>query len=487
MKLLKYQHFYLVGIKGVAMTALAQCLLDAGKQVRGSDTAEKFVTQPILDNRKIVIDVSFDQLPKVPIDCLIFTAAHGGPDNPQVLAAQRQKIATMSHAQALAELFNNKQGVAVCGVGGKTTASAMITWILEKTQSDPSYAIGVGQIMGLNTTGRWSKPSQYLIAEADEYVTDPQAAAKGQKLTPRFSFLKPYVIVCTNLKFDHPDVYKDFRQTRNTYRQFFLNLKPRGYLIVNGDDSQLWELAKQVAHQRSDLTLVTYGEQPHNNIYFDRYLPELGQTTSHIVCSHQSIFDTQQLSLAQLDMTLRLPGKFNVYNALAAIAATRVVGVSLSHSIVSLAGFRSTKRRSEWVGEKQGVKYYDDYAHHPDEISAIIRAFQEWFPTQRLVVAFQSHTFSRTKQLFDQFVEALAINPEVVMIDIFPSAREKFDASVTSDRLCQAIIDRHPDRKAVNLGTIDQLAKYCRTQLHSGDVLLTLGAGDIYLVHDLIE
>jgi UDP-N-acetylmuramate--alanine ligase len=477
--ILDYQTFYLVGIKGVAMTALANCLVDAGKTVRGSDVAEQFVTQTQLDNLGCTIDTSFDPSLISDSDCVVYTAAHQGPANPQVQAAKAAGIPTLSHAEALGSLFNQKQGIAVCGVGGKSTTSAMITWILyhHATQPDqqPSYVIGVGGIPGLVKTGQWNPASPYFVAEADEYVTDPQAVHRGEPITPRFSYLQPSVTVCTNLRFDHPDVYRDFEHTKQTYTQFFNQIKSAGWLVVNGDDQPLTELAKAWQTKNTG-KVATFGKQPSNDLILLNYQSSAGKTTSQLQAGNETA-----------TLELIIPGEFNVMNALAAIAVTTQLGVSLTEACHHLTSFASTMRRAEFVGEKAGVKYYDDYAHHPNEVAQIIKAFTEWYPNRRVVIAFQSHTFSRTKQLFDEFVTALATAKEVVMIDIFPSAREAFDATITSDLLCQAVEQHHPQVKATNLHTISNLAEFCRHELKPGDVLVTVGAGDIYQVHSQVK
>ncbi|MEN8253570.1 MAG: cyanophycin synthetase [Patescibacteria group bacterium] len=449
MTLLGYQNFYLVGIKGVAMTALAQCLLDAGKNISGSDVKEEFVTQKILNDRNIKIDIGFEHDIPQNIDVLIYTAAHGGPDNPLVKQAKTKNIPTLSHAQALAKLFNDKKGIAVSGVGGKSTVSAMITWILEKTKTPSSFAVGVGDIIGLNKTGQWNEKSEYFVAEADEYVVDPAAREKGEEIIARFSYLKPHIAICTNLKFDHPDVYDNFDHTKKIFTKFFENIKPEGYLLINKHDQELINLAKKIKHLRADIKIQKY-------------------------------------SLDELDIQLNVPGKFNMLNAQVAVKACLLMGIDKKEAIAAIKSFQSTRRRFEFIGEKNRVKYYDDYAHHPDEIKAVIQTLNNLYPKRRIVYAFQSHTFSRTKKLFSGFVDSFAKAKEVVMIDIFASAREKADSSISSDLLCQRIKEKYLSIKTKNLKNIDNLAKYCQKDLHEGDILITLGAGDIYQVHDRI-
>src|SRR5579859_1632510 len=474
MSFLDYQNYYLIGIKGVAMTALAQCLTDAGKKVSGSDIAEDFVTAKILALSSIKVDVGFDgELPKS-AKCVVYTAAHRAQQNPQVVAALQKGLPTYSHAAALGELFNQKRGIAVCGVGGKSTTSAMIAWILNQTGKEPSFAIGVGNIPGLERTGQWREKSEYFVAEADEYVVDPSAPSRGEKIVPRFSFLNPFITVCTNLKFDHPDVYENFTQTKEVYEEFFAGTKEGGTLIVNGDNSDLNDIAKKVVAKRK-LQLLRFGKNTEVDIQLHEFESTNGKTTSQFSFQGKSY-----------DLTLQIPGEYNVLNALAAILACFVVGVEITDGIKALSEFRSTMRRSEFIGEKNGVRFYDDYAHHPDEVRQVIHAYKEWFPQSRLIVAFQSHTFSRTKALFNEFVEAFAEASEVTMIDIFPSAREVADPSVSSDLLCKKIHERFPQIPAQNFKTIEPLAEHYKKDLRPGDIFLTVGAGDIYLVHGLL-
>lgn len=474
MNILDYSNYYLVGIKGVAMTSLAQCLLDAGKSVTGSDVNEEFVTQKILDDRGINSGFDFRSSLPEKIDCLVYTSAHLADQNPQVKQALERKIPSFSQAEAIASLFNSKKGIAVSGVGGKSTVSAMITWILEETGHQPSFSVGVGNIPGLNKTGRWRAESDYFVIEADEYVTDPAAPDKGEKIKARFSYLYPKVIVCTNLKFDHPDVYRDFEHTKQVYGDFFAQLPDDGTLILNYQDQQIVDNLAQL--KNASFKMLSFGESNRSGLQLTDYKSSAGKTTSSFT------FQSGSYSLS-----LKVPGKYNVMNGLAAILACSVVGVDITESAQALQSFRSTMRRFEFVGEKRGVKYYDDYAHHPHEVSGVIEALREWYPEQKKVIAFQSHTYSRTKALFAEFVDSFAKADEVVMIDIFSSAREKADQTVTSTKLCEAIVKKYPKTKARNLKTVEMLANFCQTELKSGDVLMTVGAGDIYQVHQLLD
>lgn len=460
MALLDAQNFYLVGIKGVAMTSIAQCLLDDGKTVCGSDIEEDFVTEPILTK----LGVKIEDIAVIPdftqqnIDAVIYTAAHQGIDNPQVQTALQASVPIYTQAQALAEFFNQKDGIAVCGVGGKSSVSAMITFVLQQLAPENlSFSVGVGEIIGMTKTGQWQNNAKYFVAEADEYVIDPHARKKGQAFTPRFSFLKPFATVCTNLKYDHPDVYTSFEDTKTTFAKFFGQIKNNGHLIINGDNQDLVQLAREL--NRPDLKITTFGES-----------------------------ETCDFRLQDFDFALQVPGKFNLMNALATLACLVQLGFDPEQIVATLNKFKSTKRRFELIKQDEQHYHYDDYAHHPSEILAVIDTLNENFGEQKKLISFQPHTFSRTRQLFNEFVDALAThtkpNDEILLIDIFPSAREAFDPDMSCDKLVTAVKAKYPNCQIQNLKTREALANYVKQSNYN--VFITIGAGDIYHTHELL-
>ncbi len=470
MAILEYQHFYLVGIKGVAMTSMAQLLVDAQKTISGCDLEEDFVTQPILDKLEITIDSGFDHEIPENIECVIYTAAHTGKFNPIVTQANQKNIPTFSHAEAQADLFNQKKGIAVCGVGGKSTVSAMISWIFEKTNNNTSFAVGVGNIPGLNKTAQWNTDSEYFIAEADEYVTDPSAPKRGEAITPRFSYLKPHITVCTNLKFDHPDVYEDFEHTKEVFFSFFNQISSNGTLVMNVAD---------MVHNPSTSaqTVLTFGTDSADFSYdFNPKEQKAGITIATITHAEK-----------QYTLELKIPGEYNVQNALAAIAACSCANIPVADSVSALKTFASTQRRFESCGTKNGVIYYDDYAHHPNEIQSAIAALNTWYTDNKKIIVFQPHTYSRTKQLLHEFVHAFKNADAVYLLDIFASARESFDPSISSDTLLEGIKKNYPNITIENLHTVDSLARFLQERVSAGTVVLTLGAGDIYKVHNKIK
>lgn len=457
-----------MGIKGVAMTSIAQLLLDAGKAVSGCDVAEEFVTKKILDKLQLKIDKGFAHSLPTNIDCVIYTSAHGGPINPIVTQAKTKGITTLSQAEALAYFFNQKDGIAVCGVGGKSTVSAMITWILDQLNLQPSYSVGVGEIIGMEKTGGWNQSGNLFVAEADEYVIDPACCNNEIEMIPRFSFLKPKVTVCTNLDFDHPDVYNSIAHTQSVFLSFFQQIKEGGSLIFNTDSQELVEVIKSI--------------NLNNKLSFGKNETADARLISSTIENQKNI-GTVTYKNQNFELTLAIPGEFNLMNALAACLAAEAAGVDFNQALLAISSFKGTQRRFEFIGQKNGVYYYDDYAHHPHEILETIKAIKQWHPDKRRVVVFQPHTFSRTRQLYNQFVDSLSTADELVLLKIFPSAREAFDSTVSSAMLTDTISERFPNTKVHYLDGVEQLATFCREQLNPEDVLLTVGAGDIYQVH----
>lgn len=468
MNFFDYTHYHLVGIKGVAMTSLAQLLLDAGKSVTGSDVSEEFVTQPILDKLGISISALSDAIPET--DCLIYTAAHQGKLNPQVQSAQAKNIPIFSHAEALSFFFNQKKGIAVCGVGGKSTVSAMISWILSQSGRNPSYSVGVGRIVGLESTGVWNESSDYFVAEADEYVTNPSEVQQGEKPIPRFSYLHPHLTVCTHLKYDHPDVYPSEEATTQTYQTFFNQITDDGILILNESDLH------KTTNSAQKVVSFGHGEQADLRYSYDLKRSTVGKTSGTFTYQGETY-----------DVTLQVPGAYNVENAAIATLACLLIGVPISDSLSALSTFKSTARRFEKVGEFHSVPLYDDYAHHPTEIAAVLEAVNSWYKGKQILVAFQPHTYSRTKQLFSQFIESLKGAENLVLLDIFASARESLDSSVSSQQLAAEISAKNGKTIPV-LTNYQELATYFNENIHNYDAILTLGAGDIYKAYqDLLR
>lgn len=465
---------YLVGIKGVGMTSIAQCLKDMDKKIAGADVAEEFVTQPLLDSLGVKIDLGFNhQLPKN-TQVVIYSGAHSGKANPLVKQALDRNLPIFSHAQVLGWLFNQKKGLAVCGVGGKSTISAMLSWTLLKLNQTPSFSVGVGQIGGMEKTGAYQASSEYFVAEADEYADNPSEAIQGAKLIPRLNFLQPHLIICSNLQFDHPDVYRDFAHTKQVFSQFFHNLKPNGILICNFDDKQLLMLAKKFIKQRQDVTLLGFGHTAKAQYQLSYSSNPADQTQARLSTANQTY-----------PLNLLIPGDHNLMNATAVSAALHSLGFELKQILAHLNKFAGVGRRLQLVKKTAEHTFYDDYAHHPSEIVRSIQALKLRHPDLPLVVVFQPHTTSRTKSLIDGFAECFTSADQLILLPIFTSAREQVDHHFSSSNLFEKIKHNHPNfsvtLKSDLIGVADQIKK-----LKFPAVVVTLGAGDVYLLHNMI-
>ncbi|OGG30528.1 UDP-N-acetylmuramate--L-alanine ligase [Candidatus Gottesmanbacteria bacterium RIFCSPLOWO2_01_FULL_49_10] len=451
------KRIYFVGIKGVAMAALAVWAKELGKVVAGSDVAEEFPTDEELKKTKIDVHEAFDETHLVAFkpDLVIYTGAHGGRDNPQVVYAKEHSITSFPHGQALGLAMAGKRRISVAGSHGKTTTSAMIATILAEAGLDPSWAIGCGSIRGLGAAGHAGR-GDWFIAEADEYVTDP-----GHDPTPRFLWQKPEVLVVTNIDFDHPDAYRDLAAVQQAFVRFQQNQGGQKLTVINADDP-----ASSVLSHESNV--VTFGHS-REALYRVRDIRFTPGKTRVMVYKNQTRLGELKLNVA---------GVHNALNAVAAVAVAGEIGISWEVIKRGLERFGGTKRRLEKLGEIRGALIYDDYAHHPKEIDATIAAVRAWYRNNRLVVIFQPHTYSRTKALLSDFSHALAKADIALITDIYASARE----TQTDGGLVQQLVDGVKDcmPTAVYAPTVKEVSEELQRKLKTGDVVVFMGAGDIY-------
>lgn len=466
MRLKNIKHIHFTGIKGVGLTSLALCALDLKINISGSDVDEEFVTDTTLKQRKVRWHVGFS--PKYVLSafhstphaqCLVvYTAAHNGPENPEVKAAKEAGILCLSHAEAVGLFMEGKIGISLCGVGGKTTTAAMVATILHEARLKPSFAVGVGNIFNLDTPGRYQKQGKFFVAEADEYFASP-----GVDDTPKFLYQNPEIIGVTNIAYDHPDVYPNFEATQAAFLTFFKKLPPGGTLVANSDNPATLKVARE-----SGRPLTTYGFHPGADFLIEQY---------HAT-QEKSLFKIEHRGITQ-EYALHVPGRFNALNAAAAVAIATHLGIDQRTASEALRTFRGVSRRFE-ILKKGNVTIIDDYAHHPEEIKATLAAARGWFPGKRLVAIFQPHTFSRTKALFEEFSRSFGDAHEVILLPIYASAREKEDTSVSSKLLADKVATLHP--QASYRESKDDLLQYLKSVVKPGDVILTLGAGDVFLL-----
>ncbi len=441
---------YFVGIKGVAQAALAIYCKEAGIRVGGCDTEEEFPTDQELAKAKISFDRGFDpKFLRKNADLVVYTGAHAGSDNPVVKKAEELGIRTLPHGRALGAVMEGKRQITVAGSHGKTTTAAMIATILRTAGKDPSYAIGCGSIGGIGAAGHFGR-GEFFVAEGDEYVTD-----SGHDQTPRFLWQKPEIAVVTNIDFDHPDAYADLKAVQEAF--VALQQKSEGK-IINADDKK-----------SNVLSGTSFG-----------FSPMADFRVSHVGVGNERMFFTLEKNGMELgEFSLKVPGKHNVLNAAAAVAACQTLGFSMSDIRKGLLTFTGTKRRFEKIGESNGIIFYDDYAHHPAEIRATLAGAKAWYPGKNIIAVFQPHTYSRTKALLGDFSRSFADADEVILTDVYASAREHDTLGITGKTLVAETLKHHKNvRYGENfldvVGILDREAK-------PGDIVILMGAGNIYM------
>lgn len=449
---------YLIGIKGIAMTALAVYLKQKGYQVTGSDVEDIFPTDEILKKQNIKIRKGFNtQNIDDNYDLVAVTGAHGGMTNPEAVEAKKRGLTTLMNGQALGNIMKENVGISVAGCHGKTTTSALIAFLLVKAGLDPSYIIGTSDINGLGPAGRYGS-GNYFIAEADEYMTCPKTDPR-----PRFLWQNPKILVITNIEYDHPDAFSDIADVKKAFLHFLEKVPNNGLIVACVDNENVRDILSKVKRE-----VLTYGFSPQADFHIKSY--SFGEGISFGRVYHE------KLDLG--DYMLKIPGKHNLLNALAASIVVNQLGLGWDRVKEILKLYTGCKRRFEKLGQFKSVLLYDDYAHHPTEISATISAAREWFPHRRIVVIFQPHTFSRTKALFAEFTKAFTSASLAVITDIYPSKREKFDSTVSSKQLVLEM-NRYKNN-AVYQKDKEAVLSFLKTNAKDNDLVITMGAGDIF-------
>lgn len=451
------QHVHFVGIGGIGMSAIARVLLEDGHHVSGSDLHLSTLTDRLEGLGAIVWQGHRPQ--HVESADLVVISSAVSSDNPEVAEARRQGIPVVKRAEVLGWLMATRYGIAVAGTHGKTTTSAMIALILEDAGLAPMILVG-GELVDLGTNARRGNGT-YLVAEADEFDRS-------------FLRLSPRLAVVTNIEADHLDCYGTFDAVVDAFRHFLAHVPSDGHIVACVDDPTVRRLVHDgVGGAHPPPQWVTYG---------------LGEPTAQwrgtdLRLNPLGGYDFRAWHGDQLvgEMRLRVPGQHNVSNSLAALAATSILGVSGEAAGRTLARFQGARRRFEIKGTAQGVTVVDDYAHHPTEIRATLSAARERFAGHPLWVVFQPHTYSRTKFLLKGFAAAFDQADHVVVTDIY-AAREHDDLGVHAAQLVACM--RHPDRYYVP--DLDSAARFLVDRLSQDDVLLTLGAGDVWRVGEMV-
>jgi UDP-N-acetylmuramate--alanine ligase len=464
------KHVHFVGIKGVGMAPLAIIAKEAGFTVTGSDIEKEFITDAALKKVGIKPNVGFSPDYVGMPDLVITTGAHGGFDNVEVIDAKVKNIPVMTQGEAVGvfmkgEIFGKKlKGISVTGTHGKTTTTAMLATILAVNGLDPSYIIGTGDVGSLPLPGHFGR-GNYFVAEADEYVSEPQYDKKI-----KFLWQYPEFAIFTNIEYDHPDVYASIDDVREAFLNFSKQVSSKGAIVACGDDREIQKVLRE-----TDKRVITYGFNSTNDYVLSRVT----------ISGDQTFFWIESHGTSLGEFAIRVAGEHNAMNALAAFIVAVELGLSYEKIKKGLLAYQGSKRRLEFLGELlSGAKVYDDYAHHPTEIRKTLTTLRKQYPNKKILCIFQPHTYSRTKLLFDDFSKAFDNIDElfVVITDIFASLREKSDESVSGAKLAEAI---NASRGEVHyVSRLADVVEYINEKkLRSDTILVTMGAGDVYTIH----
>ncbi|MDC7218558.1 MAG: UDP-N-acetylmuramate--L-alanine ligase [Spirochaetales bacterium] len=457
---IKGLHFYFIGIKGTGMTALAELYTSRGARVSGADVDEVFYTDRILANLPVTVYQGFapENLDRAgQIDYAVRSSAYGD-DHPEVKTVLDRNIPLFNYTEALGELSRLYSSTGIAGVHGKTTTTGLTGTLLKELDMPASVLVGSG-VSSFGGRSTWNGGDRFFVAETCEYQR-------------HFLDFYPRRIVLTSVEPDHLDYFSGYVDILSAFMEYIDKLPEGGELIYCADDTGAVEAAQRSSLERPDLKLVPYGETAEGPFRIVESRLEEGK----------NIF---RLAGWERDFVLPLPGKYLQLNAAAALAVVfslleeegRDVDENCLDSLVEgVKNFRGSKRRCELVGEKSGVLIMDDYGHHPTAIDLTLRGLKEFYPNRRLIVDFMSHTYSRTAALLDKFAASFTAADVVILHEIYASAREKYDGTVTGETLFEEAHKHHDNVYYFQKPSDAQ--PFLRDYLRSGDLFVTMGAGD---------
>ena len=444
-----------MGIGGAGMSGLALLLAELGYEVSGCDMNHtSFVDKVLKEDIAVVLGHGKGHMEKFLPELLVYSSAIP-EDNEEIAAARKLGVAVAKRGEVLSWIFDSRFGIGVAGTHGKTTTSSMIALILEQANLHPTLAIG-GELCDIGVNAKLGD-SPYMVAELDE--------SDGS-----FEKFHPNIALVTNVDWDHVNYYPTINNVLEAFTRFIHNVKQGGLLVLCGED---WGLGKIRDSGPLPSEVTTYGwgfgwtwgayDVKHN----------LGGGASFSVAYKGEPLDCLELSVS---------GDHNILNALGAVAVAHAVGIPFSMIKRTLKEFRGAKRRLQHLGQTKGVEVYDDYGHHPREIAATLTAVGEIFPERRLLVAFQPHRFTRTKALYKEFAAVLAAADRVFLLPVYEADEDPIEG--VHSGLINDLLNRQMD-KSVLCNSFDDAVQGIEGYFLPGDILLTIGAGDISAVGEL--
>ncbi len=439
-------HIHFIGIGGISMSGLAEILLEEHFTVSGSDAKESDLTRHL---EHMGVQIFYGQKAENiidGIDLVVYTAAIS-ETNPEFARAKEVGLPMLSRAELLGQIMDNyKQSIAVAGTHGKTTTTSMISQILLQAKCDPTISVG-GILKAIDGNLRVGK-SDVFITEACEY-------------TNSFLNFRPKYSIILNVEAEHLDFFKDIQDIRHSFHLFAKNTLENGAIIINGDIEHYEELVKDLAP-----AVLTFGKTASSDFY-----PENITFNKKACATYDAMFRGEKL----MTVSLNVPGMHNVTNSLAAIALAKDLKISDENILAGLSAFGGADRRFQYKGCVDGVTIIDDYAHHPTEIRATLTAAEK-YPHKRLVLVFQPHTYSRTKAFLDDFADVLSMADVVVLADIY-AAREKNTIGISSKDILTKLEEKGTE--CYYFPSFSEIENFLLENCVNGDLLITMGAGDI--------
>ncbi|MQM30620.1 MAG: UDP-N-acetylmuramate--L-alanine ligase [Candidatus Accumulibacter phosphatis] len=449
----KVKSIHFVGIGGAGMSGIAEVLANLGFAISGSDLAENSVTRRLSGlGVRTVLGHAAENVNGA--DAVVVSSAVK-EDNPEVIAARQRKVPVVPRAQMLAELMRLKQGIAVAGTHGKTTTTSLTASILAEGGMDPTFVIG-GRLNAAGANARLGS-GEFLVAEADESDAS-------------FLFLSPVISIVTNIDADHMETYgHDFNRLKQAFVDFLQRLPFYGVAVLCADDANVREIMPLVSKQ-----IVTYGFESSANVYAENVVADNGQM--HFDCVRVNG------NISRFPVTVNLPGRHNVLNALAAIAVASELGIADQAIVKALTDFTGVDRRFQRYGEVSlpgggSFSLVDDYGHHPVEMRATIAAARGAFPGRRLLLAFQPHRYTRTRDCFEDFVRVLSSVDALLLSEVYAAGEQ---AIVAADGRALARALRVAGKlEPLFVDQVGELPQAILDAARDGDVVMTMGAGSI--------
>lgn len=443
---IKKIHF--VGIGGIGMSGIAEILLDQGFKVSGSDRGLSEVTDRLQKLGATVYEGHRAEHIADDVDALVYSSAVSS-DNPEILAAQRRKIPVIRRAEMLAEVMRLKYGIGIAGTHGKTTTTSMISLVLMEGELDPTVIVG-GKLSGLGGTNARLGHGEFIVVEADEFDRS-------------FLSITPTIAVLTTLETDHLDCYRDLEDIKGAFIQFASKVPFYGFVVLCLDEPALLDIMPQLRKKK----IITYGLNPQADVQAVEIRHKDNTSTFTVVRDGADLGH----------ITLQVPGKHNVQNSLAAIAVGLELGVPFQKVKDGIEKFAGVYRRWEKKGESAGVTLYDDYAHHPTECRATLAGAKAGW-RRRVVCVFQPHLYTRTRDFYEEFGKSFLLSDVLIVTDVYP-AREEPIQGVTGEMIVGAA-KRFGHKDVHYVPEKKQIPSYLQSIVKTGDIVITMGAGDIW-------